>query len=92
MTIAGMVIAPGILKSGIVAGTAFGVGGILYVLLFLRELFVITAKGRRYLVSRVDLSDELRILLLAGLYTGLAFVGVVLFFGLLVVLRFLQGY
>lgn len=82
-SIGAMVVAVAVLRSGSIAGVLFGAGAVVATVLFVSRWFVITAKARRYLVTRGDLGDWTRLAILAAIYvlipvgTGLLLVAVV---------------
>lgn len=68
MSIGAMVVAVVVLRSGSAAGVLFGIGAVIATVLFISRWFVITAKARRYLVTRDDLGDWTRMAILAAIY------------------------
>ena len=82
----------GVLRSGTGAALSFGLGTVVLVPLFLREWFVITAKGYQYLRSKPDLPDDLRLLMLAGLFLVIPILGGLVGFVGLVLLRMWRGW
>ena len=78
-SIAAILVALAVLRSGIAAAGLFGVGSIVLLALFVSRWFVVTAKARRYLVTRHDLGDWTRLAILAAVYVSIPIgVGLVL--------------
>ena len=83
ISIGAMVVAIAVLRSGVAAAVLFTIGAVVAMVLFVSRWFVITAKARRYLVTRGDLGDWTRIAILAAIYvlipvgTGLLLVAIV---------------
>ena len=53
----------------------FSTGGVVLLLLFVREWLVVTAKAHRYLLTRRDLGDWVRLLAIATVFLGFGGVG-----------------
>ena len=73
-------------RSGVFRGALVLVGLVGLMLLFLRTWAILTARTRRYLVSRSDLGDLTRMALLAATYVAIPAVGAIAGFILIVVM------
>lgn len=68
-------LAVALLRATTAGGLLLALVGLLLLLLFVRAWLVITAKAHRYLSSRDDLSDVVRLLMIATVFVAVPVVG-----------------
>ena len=67
-----------LLRTGTAAGVLVLVGGLLLQILFLRGWFITTARTNRYLVGRQDLGDWVRLAMIASAFVAVPIGGVLI--------------
>ena len=74
-SVGSIAVAVALLRATTAGGLLLALGGLLLLLLFVRAWLVITAKAHRYLSSRGDLSDVIRLLMIATVFVAVPLVG-----------------